>query len=119
MTPEFIHYPKCSTCIKATKWLKANNIEVNSRDITIQNPTSLELTQWIGASELPVSKFFNTSGLRYKALGLKDVVKSASQDELIDLLASEGMLVKRPILIADNIVLVGFKEEEWAEKLLK
>lgn len=118
MKPLFIQYPKCGTCQKAAKWLKANGIEVESRDIVTQNPTTAELPVWIAASGLTAARFFNTSGLRYKELGLKDVVKTAPSDELIRLLASEGKLVKRPVLVTDNQVLVGFKEQEWADALL-
>ncbi|MGL5318524.1 MAG: Spx/MgsR family RNA polymerase-binding regulatory protein [Bacteroidales bacterium] len=119
MKPIFIQYAKCGTCQKAAKWLKANGIDVESRDIITVNPTGEELKTWIPKSGLPVNKFFNTSGVRYKELGLKDVVKSATQEELLELLSSEGKLVKRPILIAGETVLVGFKEEEWSAKLLK
>lgn len=118
MKPLFIHYPKCTTCQKAAKWLKDNGVEVEFRDIVTQNPTSNELVKWIAKADKPTSKFFNTSGLKYKALNLKDVVKTVQQDELIKILASDGMLVKRPVLIFDSGVLVGFKEAEWAEALL-
>lgn len=118
MTPQFIQYPKCGTCQKAEKWLKTNNIDIEARNIIEQNPTADELRSWIAASGIPVSKFFNTSGLRYKALGLKDIVKSATESELIALLASDGMLVKRPILVTESSILVGFKEPEWDETLL-
>lgn len=118
MRPLFIQYAKCGTCQKANKWLKANNIEIDARDIITANPTAEELTTWIGQSGVGVRKFFNTSGLRYKELGLKDVVKQAPEEELITLLASEGKLVKRPILVHGEHVLVGFKEEEWAKLLL-
>lgn len=116
-TTLFLQYPKCGTCQKATKWLKENNVNVNSRDITKENPTKEELTGWIKKSGLPIAKFFNTSGKIYKENNLKEKVKSASEDELLDILASNGMVVKRPLIIADNFVLVGFKEEEWTEKL--
>lgn len=117
MKPLFIQYAKCGTCQKASKWLKANDIEVESRDIITINPTKEELSTWIPKSGLPITKFFNTSGVRYKELGLKDVVKKASEEELLDLLASEGKLVKRPILVTPDFVLVGFKEADWEEKL--
>ncbi len=113
-----LHYPNCGTCKKALKWLAENKIEVTLRDIAKANPTAEELTEWIAKSNLPTSKFFNTSGLIYKERNLKDVVKTASQDELIKLLAENGMLVKRPLVIAEGFVLVGFKQEEWTEKLL-
>lgn len=114
----FIHYAKCGTCRKAAKWLEAEQIEVTPRDIISENPTEEELTVWIEKSGLPASKFFNTSGLRYKELNLKDTVKTASEKELIKLLASEGKLVKRPVLVCEDTVLVGFKEEEWTRILL-
>lgn len=117
--PLFLCYPKCTTCQKAAKWLKENGIDVDFRDIVLNNPKKDEIRKWIGLSGMPTSKFFNTSGLRYKALNLKEVVKTAPQETLIDLLASEGMLVKRPILITDARVLVGFKEDEWVNYLVK
>lgn len=117
MKPLFIQYPKCGTCRKAAKWLQENNMEVTSRHIVEENPTREELSEWIDKSGLPISKFFNTSGLVYKEQNLKEKVKSASQDELISILASNGMVVKRPIVVADDFVLVGFNEKEWAEKL--
>lgn len=116
-TKLFLQYPKCSTCRKAAKWLKENNIDIAERDITKDNPTKQELSEWIKKSGLPISKFFNTSGRIYKEQNLKDKVKSASEAELIDILASDGMVVKRPIVVADNDVLVGFNEAEWNEKL--
>lgn len=118
MKPLFIEYSKCGTCRKALKWLSANGIDVDVRDIITNNPTENELKLWISKSLNPVNKFFNTSGLKYKELGLKDVVKTADQEELIQLLASDGKLVKRPVLIYGDIVLVGFKEEDWAKALL-
>lgn len=116
-TTLFLQYPKCSTCQKATKWLKENNVEVNSRDITKENPSKVELSEWIKKSGLPISRFFNTSGRIYKENNLKDKVKSASQEELVDILSSDGMVVKRPIVVGKDFVLVGFNEEEWAQKL--
>lgn len=115
----FIQYPKCGTCQKANKWLKENNIDVQSRDITIENPTKEELSVWIKKSGLPISKFFNTSGKIYKEQNLKKVVKTASDDTLINILASNGMVVKRPIVVTDHDVLVGFNETEWRDKLKK
>ncbi|NLX80253.1 MAG: arsenate reductase family protein [Proteiniphilum sp.] len=109
----FIQYPKCSTCRKAAKWLQDNNIEVEVRHIVEANPTAEELDVWIDRSGLEVQKFFNTSGKVYKENNLKDVVKTASREELVKLLASDGMLVKRPLLVGDDFVLVGFKEEDW------
>lgn len=113
----FLQYPKCSTCQKASKWLKEKQIEVDSRHIVENNPTAEEIARWITLSGLPVSKFFNTSGNVYKEQNLKDKVKTASDKELIDILASNGMVVKRPIIVGDGFVLVGFKEAEWAAKL--
>lgn len=113
MKPLFIHYPKCGTCQKAAKWLKANQIEAELRDITIDNPTRDELARWIAQSGLPIQKFFNTSGVLYKELNLKDKVKTASTDELLDLLASNGKLVKRPVMVNGDRVIIGFKEEDW------
>lgn len=110
----FIQYPKCSTCRKAAKWLQDNNIEVESRHIVEANPTAEELSIWIDRSGLDIKKFFNTSGKVYKENNLKEVVKTASREELIKLLASDGMLVKRPLLVGDDFVLVGFKESDWA-----
>lgn len=117
MKPLFIQYPKCGTCRKAVKWLKENNVDVTSRHIVENNPTAEELSEWIDKSGLPIQKFFNTSGQVYKQNNLKDVVKTASRDELIKLLAANGMLVKRPIVVADDFVLVGFNEEKYSEKL--
>lgn len=114
----FIHYPKCTTCVKAAKWLKENGVDFESRDIVLNNPKADELSTWIRTSNKPITKFFNTSGLKYKALNLKDVVKTAPQEELLKVLSSDGMLVKRPILITDKAILVGFKEEEWSSVLL-
>ncbi|GKU27817.1 arsenate reductase family protein [Clostridium folliculivorans] len=113
MAVTFIQYPKCSTCRKAKKWLQDNNIEFNERIINEDNPKKEELSLWIEKSGLPITKFFNTSGRLYKELNLKDKIKVASREELIDILASDGMLVKRPIVLRDDMVLVGFKEEQW------
>lgn len=117
MKPLFIQYPKCGTCRKAAKWLQDNNVEVTSRHIVEQNPTREELSEWIDKSGLPLNKFFNTSGMVYKEQNLKEKVKTASRDELISILASNGMVVKRPIIVTDDFVLVGFHEKEWDEKL--
>jgi arsenate reductase len=119
MKPLFIQYPKCSTCRKAAEWLKQNNVEATSRHIVEENPTREELSVWIDRSGLPVSRFFNTSGLVYKERNLKEKVKTASRDELIDILASNGMVVKRPIIVAGDFVLVGFNETVWKSKLVK
>lgn len=115
----FLQYPKCGTCRKAAKWLEANGVAVTSRDIVTDNPGVEELTAWIKKSGLPVSKFFNTSGVLYKEMNMKDKVKSTPEDELIALLAEHGKLVKRPILVDEAYVLVGFKEDEWKEHMLK
>ena len=110
---KFIGYPKCSTCVKAKKFLQNNNIEFEERHIIDENPSKEELQNWINISGIDIKKFFNTSGKMYKELQLKDKLKEMIQDEKIELLASNGMLVKRPILVNDNTVLVGFKEEEY------
>lgn len=109
----FIEYPKCSTCRRAKKYLEDKGIEFQDRHIVEENPTEEELTEWIRMSGLPVKKFFNTSGMKYKELGLKDRLPGMSEEEQIRLLASDGMLVKRPLLIDGDRVLVGFKEKEW------
>lgn len=114
----FVQYPKCGTCRKASKWLKDNNIDVISRHIVEENPTKKELELWIERSNLPISKFFNTSGNVYKENNLKEKVKTASKDELLDILASNGMVIKRPLLISESYVLVGFNEEEWTKSLI-
>ena len=114
----FIHYPKCSTCQKAKKWLEEQGVLFEARHIVEENPTAEELSKWIAASGQPVKKFFNTSGLKYKEMALKDKLPDMSEEEQIALLATDGMLVKRPLLIGDGIVLAGFKEEKWAEVLL-
>ena len=114
----FICYPKCSTCRKAEKYLQDHKIEYTKRDIKTDNPTAGELRSWQKNSGLPLKQFFNTSGLQYKALGLKDKLPQLNEEEQLQLLAADGMLVKRPILLTDGNVLVGFKETEWAEKLL-
>ncbi len=109
----FIEYPKCSTCKRAKKYLEDRGIAFQDRHIVEENPTEEELTKWIGMSGLPVKKFFNTSGMKYKELGLKDRLQDMSQEEQIRLLASDGMLVKRPLLIDGDRILVGFKEKDW------
>ena len=112
---KFICYPKCTTCQKAQKWLDDNKIEYEFRDIKLDNPTLDELTEWYKKSGLPLKKFFNTSGLLYKSLDLKNKLSTMSEDEMLNLLASDGMLVKRPLLIGDDFVLVGFKEDEYGK----
>ena len=114
---KFVCYPKCTTCQKAKKWLENRGEAFTVRDIKSENPSREELRSWWQQSGLPLKKFFNTSGLQYKALGLKDKLPAMSEEEQLTLLATDGMLVKRPILIGEQIVLVGFKEADWAEKL--
>lgn len=109
----FLEYPKCSTCQKAKKWLDEHKIEYTDRHIVENNPKPEELKNWIEKSGVPIKKFFNTSGLLYKSMGLKDKLNEMTFEEQIELLASNGMLVKRPIVIGENIILVGFKEIEW------
>ena len=109
----FIEYPKCSTCKKAKEWLNKNNIEFNSRNIVTETPTEKELQQWIKESKLEIKKWFNTSGLKYKELNLKEKLQTINEEEKIKLLASEGMLIKRPIVISEKGIYVGFKEKEW------
>lgn len=113
----FLCYPKCTTCQKAKAWLDAQGVSYTLRDIKLDNPTVEELKAWHQASGLPLKKFFNTSGLQYKALGLKDKLPTMSEEEQFALLATDGMLVKRPILIGDDFVLTGFRQVEWEEKL--
>lgn len=111
-----LEYPKCTTCRKAKKWLELKGIEFEDRDIKLQNPTAKEIATWFQLSQQPLKKFFNTSGNRYKELGLKDKLPTMSQEEQINLLATDGMLVKRPLVIGKDFVLIGFKEAEWEEK---
>ena len=113
----FVEYPKCTTCQKARKWLEANKIDFQSRHIKDDAPNADELNTWYRRSGLPLKKFFNTSGLKYKELGLKDKLADMSDEEQIAMLASDGMLVKRPILVGDDFILVGFREAEWAAVL--
>lgn len=113
----FICYPKCSTCQRAQKWLDENGVQYTLRDIKTDNPSYEELAGWHERSALPLKKFFNTSGLLYKSMGLKDKLPAMSEDEMLHLLASDGMLVKRPLLISDGFVLVGFKQTEWESKI--
>ena len=115
----FICYPKCTTCKKAEKWLDDNDIGYEMRDIKTDNPTYDELNEWYNLSGLPLKKFFNTSGLLYKSMNLKEKLPTMSESEMLKLLSSDGMLVKRPLLIGDDFVLVGFKESKWEEKLNK
>ena len=115
---KFICYPKCSTCRKAKKWLDEHNAEYTERHIADKKPTYDELKEWHEKSRLPLKKFFNTSGLLYKEMKLKDKLPSMSEEEQLRLLATNGMLVKRPILVTEDKILVGFKEAEWAEIIL-
>ena len=110
---KFICYPKCTTCQRAKKWLDDNSVAYELRDIKLDNPTLAELTEWYNKSGLPLKKFFNTSGLLYKSLELKDKLPAMSESEMLNLLATDGMLVKRPILVGEDFVLVGFKETEY------
>ena len=113
----FLCYPRCTTCQKAQKWLTEHHIDFTVRDIKLQNPTEDELRAWHNASGLPLKRFFNTSGQKYRALALKDRLPQMSMDEQYALLATDGMLVKRPMLIGEDFVLVGFRESEWEERL--
>lgn len=113
----FIEYPKCSTCKNAKKWLIQNNIEFEDRNIVENIPTKEELEKWIKQSKKEIKKFFNTSGLKYKELNLKEKLPNMTDKEKIELLSSDGMLIKRPLLITDKEILVGFKEKEWEEVL--
>ena len=114
---KFICYPKCTTCQRAKKWLDDNKIEYELRDIKLDNPTLQELTEWYKKSGMPLKKFFNTSGLLYKSLDLKNKLSTMTEEEMLKLLSTDGMLVKRPILIGADFVLVGFKEAEWTKKI--
>lgn len=115
----FLEYPPCSTCKKARVWLDEHGIAYTARHIKEDNPTYEELSQWLARSGMPVKKFFNTSGLVYKSLELKDKLPTMTVEEQLKLLATDGMLVKRPVLVTEDTVLTGFREKEWAEALLK
>lgn len=112
----FVCYPKCSTCKKAEKWLEAKGIDFEKRNIKTENPSAVELKEWYQKSGLPLKRFFNTSGNLYKEMKLKDRLPEMSEEEQIELLSTDGMLVKRPILVDGDAVLVGFKEKEWEER---
>ena len=113
----FVCYSKCSTCQKAKRWLDENQISYRLRDIKTDNPTVDELTAWYKISDLPLKKLFNTSGLLYKSMGLKDKLSGMTEEEMLCLLSTDGMLVKRPILVGEDFILVGFKEAEWEKRL--
>ena len=113
----FLCYPKCTTCRKAKAYLDERGVSYQLRDIKVENPSVEELAHWWKVSGLPLKKFFNTSGLQYKALALKDKLPAMSEQEQLELLASDGMLVKRPLLVGDTFVLTGFRQAEWEEKL--
>ena len=113
----FLEYPPCSTCKKAKSWLDAHGVQYTSRHIKDQNPSTEELKAWYQKSGLPLKRFVNTSGLLYKSMALKDKLPSMTEEEQLELLSTDGMLVKRPILVSEDFVLVGFKESEWSETL--
>ena len=115
---QFICYPKCSTCQKARKWLEVNHLEFTERHIVEENPSYEELKEWYAESGLPLKKFFNTSGMLYKEMQLKDKLPTMSEEEQLKLLATNGMIVKRPLIVNGNIILTGFKEAEWEKALL-
>ena len=116
---KFICYPKCTTCQKAQKWLDTEGIAYESRDIKLDKPQAWELLAWYQKSGLSLRRFFNTSGLLYKSLGLKEKLPEMNEEQMLQLLSTDGMLVKRPILVGEDFVLVGFKEDEWREQLAK
>ena len=113
----FVEYPKCSTCQRAKKWLDSHGVEYNSRHIKDENPTASEIRMWHGKSGLPLKRFFNTSGMLYKSMGLKDKLSGMSEEEQYELLSEDGMVVKRPVVVGDDFVLTGFREKEWEEKM--
>ena len=115
MSKIFVNYPKCSTCKRAEKFLKENNVEFVNRNIVEENPTAEELSLWMDKSGLEPRKFFNTSGVLYREMNLKDKIKTMSKEEMIEIVSTNGMLVKRPLLVTEDIVLVGFKEENYKE----
>lgn len=115
----FVCYPKCTTCQKALRWLQDRGIDVTIRDIKLERPSEEELRDWQARSGLPLRRFFNTSGQQYRTLGLKDRLESMTEEEQLALLASDGMLVKRPILVGEDVVLVGFRQSEWEGHLIK
>ena len=113
----FIEYPKCTTCKRAKKWLDEHQVSYEERHIVEDNPKAEELKKWIAKSGLPIKRFFNTSGMKYRDLGLKDRLPEMTEEEQIELLATDGVLVKRPLVIGDDFVLVGFKEEQWGNTI--
>ena len=115
----FIEYPKCTTCQKAKKWLLGNGITFEDRNIKEENPTYEELKGWYEKSGFPLKKFFNTSGLIYRSMNLKEKLPNMTEDEQLKLLATDGMLVKRPLIISEDLIIVGFREKEYEEKLIK
>lgn len=115
---QFLCYPQCNTCKRAQKWLEENQIQFTFQDIKLEKPTLEELTDWYKRSGLPLKRFFNTSGLLYKSLELKDKLPQMTEQEMLELLSTDGMLVKRPLLVGDDFILVGFKEEEWSGQLI-
>jgi arsenate reductase len=115
----FIEYPKCTTCQKAKKWLNDHQVSYTDRHIVENNPTYSELIKWHAQSKLDIKKFFNTSGIKYRELGLTSKLNTMSVDEQLSLLATDGMLIKRPLIIGDDFILIGFKEAEWEKNLLK
>ena len=119
MKPLFVNYPKCSTCQKAKKWLEENNIKFDSRHIVEENPKKEELKAWLSLSKQPIKKFFNTSGILYREMNLKEKVTSETEEKLLDILSTNGMLVKRPLVITDDTVLIGFKVDQWAKYFKK
>ena len=114
----FIEYPKCSTCKKAKKWLDDHNIKYEDRHIIDNNPTFDELKEWYHKSNLDIKRFFNTSGMLYKEMNLKDKLPNMNEYEMLEILSTNGMLVKRPLIISDDVILTGFKEKEWEDNLL-
>lgn len=117
MSVLFVEYPKCSTCKRAKKWLEEKKVEFLDRDIKEENPTEEELKEWYKKSGLPLKRFFNTSGMIYRDMNLKEKLPDMTEEEQIKLLASDGMLVKRPIIVTENQILVGFKEKDWEETI--
>ena len=112
-----VEYPPCSTCQKARRWLQEHGVDFASRHIKEERPSEGELREWAACSDLPLKRFFNTSGLLYKSMALKDKLPGMSEEEMIQLLSTDGMLVKRPLLVGEDFVLVGFKEGQWGERL--